>query len=146
MSVPTEFAVGSWSSISLNEFGVMDVSQPPVFPSGQYVVSVTLPQEPCEAPVTSLWTHPVVVLQESVVHGFPSLQLTAPPGLHTPPLHASGEPLVPVQALPSSQRVPSCFGVTVQLAVPLQLRVLHWSLVHVIAVPPHCPLASQVSL
>src|SRR5438132_856219 len=50
-----------------------------------------------------------------------------------------------VQALPSSQLVPVS-GVTVQLDVPLQVRVLHWSEVQVIAVPTHWPLPSQVSL
>src|SRR5437016_3603517 len=43
-----------------------------------------------------------------------------------------------VQALPSSQLAPVS-GVTVQLAVPLQVRVLHWSEVQVIAVPTHWP-------
>src|SRR6266403_799663 len=60
---------------------------------------------------------------------------------HTPPWQAS--PLV--QALPSSQLVPVS-GVTVQLAVPSQVRVLHWSEVQVIVVPTHCPPPSQVSL
>src|SRR5213594_922163 len=50
-----------------------------------------------------------------------------------------------VQALPSSHAAP-VLGVTVQLAVPLQVRVLHWSEVQVIAVPTHWPLPSQVSL
>src|SRR5436190_1075530 len=58
-------------------------------------------------------------------------------------------PLVQVssaeQALPSSQLVPVS-GVTVQLAVPLQVRVLHWSEVQVMAVPTHCPPLVQVSL
>src|SRR5437762_1596803 len=49
------------------------------------------------------------------------------------------------QALPSSHAAP-VLGVTVQLAVPLQVRVLHWSEVQVIAVPTHWPLPSQVSL
>src|SRR5205823_4347004 len=49
------------------------------------------------------------------------------------------------QASPSSQLVPLS-GVTVQLDVPLQVRVLHWSEVQVIAVPTHWPLPSQVSL
>src|SRR5207245_2603261 len=51
-------------------------------------------------------------------------------------------PLVQVslneQALPSSQ-LAAVSGVTVQLAVPLQVRVLHWSEVQVIAVPTHWP-------
>src|SRR5947207_3128979 len=50
-----------------------------------------------------------------------------------------------VQALPSSHAAP-VLGVTVQLAVPLQVWVLHWSEVQVIAVPTHRPLPSQVSL
>jgi hypothetical protein len=37
------------------------------------------------------------------------------------------------------------FGVTVQLAVPLQARVLHVSDVQVIGVPAHMPSASQLS-
>ena len=58
-------------------------------------------------------------------------------------------PLVQVslneQALPSSQLAPVS-GATVQLAVPLQVRVLHWSEVQVIAVPTHWPPLVQVSL
>src|SRR5438093_8249496 len=50
-----------------------------------------------------------------------------------------------VQALPSSQLVPVS-GVTVQLAVPLQVSVLHWSEVQVMAVPTHWPVLVQVSL
>src|SRR3989442_2098754 len=49
------------------------------------------------------------------------------------------------QASPSSQLVPVS-GVTVQLDVRLQVRVLHWSEVQVIPVPTHWPLPSQVSL
>src|SRR5438034_657616 len=56
-----------------------------------------------------------------------------------------------VQALPSSHGVLSSplvpvRGVTVQLAVPLQVRVVHWSEVQVIAVPTHSPPLVQVSL
>src|SRR5436305_1274580 len=61
--------------------------------------------------------------------------------VHTPPWQASS----PVQALPSSHAAP-VLGVTVQLDVPLQVWVLHWSEVQVIAVPTHWPLPSQVSL
>src|SRR6266403_754886 len=61
--------------------------------------------------------------------------------MHTPSWQASAA----VQALPSSQLVPVS-GVTAQLDVPLQVRVLHWSGVQVMAVPTHCPLPSQVSL
>src|SRR5207244_6245840 len=58
-----------------------------------------------------------------------------------PPVQVSSK----VQALPSSHAAP-VFGVTVQLAVPLQVRVLHWSEVQVIAVPAHWPPLVQVSL
>src|SRR5437879_6334407 len=62
------------------------------------------------------------------------------------PLHAALlQVSLTVQALPSSQLVPVS-GVTVQLAVPSQVRVLHWSEVQVIVVPTHCPPPSQVSL
>ena len=44
-----------------------------------------------------VWTHPDPGLQESLVQGFPSLQLATEPPTHTPPLHAS--PVV--QAFPS---------------------------------------------
>jgi hypothetical protein len=49
-----------------------------------------------------------------------------------------------VQALPSLQACPVS-GVTVQEGVPLQERVLHWSLVHVIVVPTQDPAPSQVA-
>ena len=39
----------------------------------------------------------------------------------------------------SPHAVPAAVGVTVQVEVPLQVRVPHASLVHVIAVPPHVP-------
>src|SRR2546426_6230398 len=61
---------------------------------------------------------------------------------HCPPLVQVS---LKVQALPSSQLVPVS-GVTVQLAVPSQVRVLHWSEVQVIVVPTHCPPLVQVSL
>src|SRR2546428_302484 len=79
-----------------------------------------------------------------LVQALPSSQgvvsATAAPR-HTPPWQVS--PVV--QALPSSQLVPVS-GVTVQLEVPLQVRVLHWSDVQVIVVPTHCPPLVQVSL
>src|SRR5205823_19048 len=59
----------------------------------------------------------------------------------TPPWQVS----LLVQALPSSPAAP-VMGVTVQLDVPLQVRVLHVSEVHVMAVPTHSPLLEQVSL
>ena len=53
---------------------------------------------------------------------------------------------LPFWQVPPGQLVPLVFGVTEQLEVPLQLRVLHWSSVHVIDVPAHTPLELQVSL
>ena len=50
-----------------------------------------------------------------------------------------------VQALLSLQVVPVS-GVTAQVAAPLQARVLHWSLVQVMVVPPaQVPALLQVS-
>src|SRR5436309_1118445 len=68
-------------------------------------------------------------------------QVVTVPPLQPPPWQVS----VAVQASPSSQPVPVS-GVTVQLDVPLQVRVLHWSEEQVIAVPTHWPLPSQVSV
>src|SRR5439155_1192208 len=70
-----------------------------------------------------------------------AVQTTGLTAVHVPPWQVS----FCVQASPSSQLVPVS-GVTVQLDVPLQVRVLHWSEVQVIAVPTHRPLPSQVSL
>src|SRR5207247_4331297 len=70
-----------------------------------------------------------------------AVQTTGLTAVHVPPWQVS----LCVQASPSSQLVPVS-GVTVQLDVPLQVRVLHWSEVQVIAVPTHRPLPSQVSL
>src|SRR5256885_1571606 len=71
------------------------------------------------------------------------------PGVRVRAVPPPGPPLVQVslkvQVLPSSHAAP-VLGVTVQLDVPLQVRVLHWSEVQVIAVPTHWPLPSQVSL
>src|SRR5207248_9124310 len=69
------------------------------------------------------------------------VQGIAAPTPWPPPVQVS----LTVQALLSSHAAP-VLGVTVQLDVPLQVRVLHWSEVQVIAVPTHWPLPSQVSL
>src|SRR5437763_287673 len=69
-----------------------------------------------------------------------AVQTTGLTAVHVPPWQVS--PCV--QASPSSQLVPVS-GVTVQLDVPLQVRVLHVSEVQVMAVPTHCPLLLQVS-
>ncbi len=60
--------------------------------------------------------------------------------------------VVGVTHVPLESQVPPAphgapvLGVTVQLDVPLQVRALQVSEVHVIAVPTHCPLPLQVSL
>jgi hypothetical protein len=55
---------------------------------------------------TAVFTHPVVVLHESVVHTLESLQLGGVPGVQVPPRHTSA----PLQALPSEQEKPSACG------------------------------------
>src|SRR6266571_4716648 len=91
-------------------------------------------------PVNGVTAQLEVPLQVRVLH-WSEVQVMAVP-THCPlPSQVS----LKVQALPSSQLVPVS-GVTVQLDVPLQVRVLHWSEVQVIAVPTHWPLPSQVSL
>src|SRR5205809_523197 len=73
------------------------------------------------------------------------LHRAAVPGMAVPPQCLPlGQVSSAEQALPSSHVAP-VLGVTVQLAVPLQVRVLHVSEVHVIAVPTHCPPLVQVS-
>jgi hypothetical protein len=58
--------------------------------------------------VTAVLTQPVAGLQESVVHGLPSLQLGAVPAVQLPDWHVSS----PLQALPSEQDDPFATGVT----------------------------------
>jgi hypothetical protein len=50
-----------------------------------------------------------------------------------------------VQAFPSLQAVPLAKGVTVHVAVPLHVRVLHGSLVQAIVVPTQSPEELHVS-
>src|SRR5213594_368440 len=91
-------------------------------------------------PVSGVTVQLAVPLQVRVLH-VSEVHVIAVP-THCPPLvHVSSNE----QASPSSQLVPVS-GVTVQLAVPLQVRVLHWSEVQVMAVPTHCPPLVQVSL
>src|SRR6266403_32584 len=91
-------------------------------------------------PVSGVTAQLDVPLQVRVLH-VSEVQGGAVP-THCPPLVQVS---LKVQALPSSQLVPVS-DVTVQLDVPLQVRVLHVSEVQVIVVPTHCPLPSQVSL
>src|SRR5437764_2078446 len=92
------------------------------------------------APVLGVTVQLAVPLQVCVLH-WSEVQVIAVP-THSPPLVQVS---LKVHALPSSHAAP-VLGVTVQLDVPLQVRVLHWSEVQVIAVPTHWPLPSQVSL
>src|SRR3989442_110014 len=91
-------------------------------------------------PVSGVTVQLEVPLQVRVLH-WSDVQVIVVP-THCPPLVQVS---LKVQALPSSQLVPVS-GVTVQLDVPLQVRVLHVSEVQVMAVPTHCPLPSQGSL
>src|SRR5256712_8206898 len=91
-------------------------------------------------PVSGVTVQLDVPSQVRVLH-WSEVQVIVVP-THCPPLVQVS---LKVQALPSSQLVPVS-GVTVQLDVPSQVRVLHVSEVQVMAVPTHCPLLVQVSL
>src|SRR5947208_16993588 len=82
-------------------------------------------------PVSGVTVQLAVPLQVRVLH-WSEVQLMAVP-THCPPLVQVS---LNEQALPSSHAA-AVSGVTVQLAVPLQVRVLHWSEVQVMAVPTH---------
>src|SRR5205809_573641 len=88
---------------------------------------------------TPSWQVSLLVQEFSSSHAAPSSSAALPTQVPFWQVSAA------VQALPSSHVAP-VLGVTVQLAVPLQVRVLHWSEVQVSAVPTHWPLPSQVSL
>src|SRR5436309_5978181 len=95
------------------------------------------------APVLGVTVQLDVPLQVCVLH-WSEVQVIAVPTHWPPPVQVS----LNVQALPSSHAAPAV-GVSVQLDVPLQVRVLHWSEVQVIAVatrvplPPEAPLQEQ---
>src|SRR2546426_1123555 len=91
-------------------------------------------------PVSGVTVQLDVPSQVRVLH-WSEVQVIVVPTHCPPPSQVS----LKVQALPSSQLVPAS-GVTAQLDVPLQVRVLHVSEVQVMAVPTHCPLLLQVSL
>src|SRR5881396_2257442 len=90
-------------------------------------------------PVNGVTVQLEVPLQIRVLH-WSEVQVIAVP-THSPLLEQVS---LKVQALPSSHVAP-VFGVTVQLDVPLQVRVLHVSEVHVTAVWWQTP-ASQLSM
>src|SRR5437762_2010887 len=88
---------------------------------------------------TPPWQVSLLVQEFSSSHAAPSSSAALPTQVPFWQVSAA------VQALPSSHAAP-VLGVTVQLAVPLQVCVLHWSEVQVIAVPTHWPPPVQVSL
>src|SRR5213078_97359 len=134
LAVPLQVSVLHWSEVQVM---AVPTHCPPL-------VQVSLNEQALPsshaAPVLGVTVQLAVPLQVRVLH-VSEVHVIAVP-MHCPPLvHVSSNE----QASPSSQLVPVS-GVTVQLAVPLQVRVLHLSEVHVIAVPMHCPPLVQVSL
>src|SRR3989441_833691 len=104
------------------------------FPSSHGVLSGS--GVPAQTPPSQV---SLLVQEFSSSHAAPSSSAALPTQVPFWQVSAAG------QAVPSSQLV-HVSGVTVQLAVPLQVRVLHWSEVQVMAVPTHCPPLVQVSL
>src|SRR5205809_124374 len=134
LAVPLQVRVVHWSEVQVI---AVPTHSPPL-------VQVSLNEQALPsshaAPVLGVTVQLAVPLQVRVLH-VSEVHVIAVP-THCPPLvHVSSNE----QASPSSQLVPVS-GVTVQLAVPLQVRVLHWSEVQVMAVPTHCPPLVQVSL
>jgi len=87
-----------------------------------------------QARLLNAFLQPVVVEQESVVHGFPSSQVVPVP-LHAPSLHQSSS----VQGLPSSHT--ASVGMWIQPFDPLQKSAVQPSLSSQFAAPPawHAP-------
>src|SRR6266403_1969439 len=134
LAVPSQVRVLHWSEVQVI---VVPTHCPP--PSQVSLKVQALPSSQL-VPVSGVTAQLAVPLQVRVLH-WSEVQVFVVP-THCPPLVQVS---LKVQALPSSQLVPVS-DVTVQLDVPLQVRVLHWSEVQVIVVPTHCPLPSQVSL
>src|SRR5437867_2840868 len=127
----------SWHwSWAVQTTGLTPVHVPP----WQVSVCAQAPPSSPLVPVSGLAVQLGVPLQVRVLH-WSEVQVIAVPTQWALPSQVS----LKEQASPSSQLVPVS-GVTVQLDVPLQVRVLHWSEVQVIAVPAHWPLPSQVSV
>src|SRR5438477_11982128 len=87
---------------------------------------------------TPPWQVSLLVQEFSSSHAAPSSSAALPTQVPFWQVSAA------VQALPSSHAAP-VLGVTVQLAVPLQVRVLHVSEVQVTAVPWQWPAPRQVA-
>src|SRR5438132_6806443 len=134
LAVPLQVRVLHWSEVQV--IVVPTHCPPPV----QVSLKVQVLPSSELVPVSGVTAQLAVPLQVRVLH-WSEVQVIVVPTHCPPPVQVS----LKVQALPSSQLVPVS-GVTAQLAVPLQVRVLHWSEVQVIVVPTHCPPPSQVSL
>src|SRR5713101_6070067 len=134
LAVPLQVRVLHWSEVQVM---AVPTHWPPL---EQVSVKVQALPSSHAAPVLGVTVQLAVPLQVRVLH-WSEVQVMAVP-THWPPLEQVS---LKVQPLPSSQAAP-VRGVTVQLAVPLQVRVLHWSEVQVMAVPTHWPPLEQVSL
>src|SRR5437667_132056 len=134
LAVPLQVCASHWSEVQV-------IAGPPHRPL-PWQVSLKEQALPSSqlVPVSGVTVQLDVPLQVRVLH-WSEVQVIAVPTHRPLPSQVS----LKEQASPSSQLVPVS-GVTVQLDVPLQVRVLHWSEVQVIAVPTHWPLPSQVSL
>src|SRR5438034_471400 len=134
LDVPLQVCVLHWSEVQV-------IAVPTHWPlPAQVSLNVQALPSADAAPVLGVTVQLDVPLQVWVLH-WSEVQVIAVPTHWPPPVQVS----LNVQALPSSHAAP-VLGVTVQLDVPLQVWVLHWSEVQVIAVPTHWPLPSQVSL
>src|SRR5437899_9708642 len=134
LDVPSQVRVLHWSEVQVI---VVPTHCPPLVQVSLKVQALPSSQL---VPVSGVTVQLDVPSQVRVLH-WSEVQVIVVPTHCPPPSQVS----LKVQALPSSQLVPVS-GVTVQLAVPLQVRVLHVSEVQVMAVPTQCPLASQVSV
>jgi hypothetical protein len=114
---------------SLHVSGVPAVHVPPwqVSPPLQ-----ALPSEHDEPFATAGFWQPAIASQVSLVHGFPSLQLSGVPAAQVPLWHVSA----PLQAFPSAHDVPFATGVAVHPVAGLQPSVVHgFPSLHVGGVP-----------
>src|SRR5207253_473730 len=134
LAVPLQVRVLHWSEVQVI---AVPAHWPPLV---QVSLNVQASPSSHAASVRGVTVQLAVPLQIRVLH-WSRVQVIRVPRIRPPPLLGS----LKVQASPSSHAA-SVFGVTVQLAVPLQVRVLHWSEVQVIAVPAHWPPLVQVSL
>src|SRR5213593_3047466 len=134
LAVPLQVRVLHWSEVQVI---VVPTHCPPLVQVSLKVQALPSSQL---VPASGVTVQLDVPLQVRVLH-VSEVQVIVVP-THCPPL---SQVSLKVQASPSSQLVPVC-GATVQLADPLQVRVLHWSEVQVMAVPTHCPPLVQVSL